>query len=193
LEDAPQEVVERKLTALAAGDRQAAETLVPLLYSELRKLASSMLKRLRPGQTLQATALVHEAFLKLVRNDDLGWEGRNHFFCAAAQAMREILVDEARRKGARRHGAEWRRVTLDESAVTQGSSQVEVLDLHRALERLEQDDPRKGRVAILRCFAGLTTAEIAQLLRLSVPTIERDWRFARARLLSEMTERDARA
>jgi len=181
------EVVERSLEAMAAGDREAAETLVPLLYAELRRLASSMLNRLRPGQTLQATALVHEAFLKLVRNDDPGWQGRVHFFCAAAQAMREILVDEARRKGARKRGADWQRVTLDEGAVGPGTPPVEVLDLHRALERLEHDDPRKGQVVMLRCYAGLTAPEIAEVLGLSVPTVERDWRFARVRLLSEMT------
>jgi len=183
---AARDVVARNLQAVLAGDRHATETLVPVLYAELRKLASSLLRRLRPGQTLQATALVHEAFLKLAGNDDPGWEGRLHFMSAAAQAMREILVDESRRKAARKRGGDWRRVTLDERLAGAGSPQVEVLDLHRALQRLEKDDPRKGEVVVLRYFAGLTVEEIAGVMGLGVTTVERDWRFARARLLAEM-------
>lgn len=187
--EAAQELVARDLQALAAGNRRAAETLLPVLYAELRKLASALLSRLQPGQTLQATALVHEAYLKLVGNRDPGWKGRAHFFGSAAQAMREILVDQARRKAAAKRGVDWRRVTLDERLVGAGTPQVEVLDLHLALQRLERDDPRKGQVVMLRYFAGLTVEEIAEVLDLSSATVERDWRFARVWLYSEIAGR----
>jgi len=180
------EAIARHLDAIRGGDRHAADTLVPVLYAELRRLAGAMFSRLRPGQTLQATALVHEAFLKLVGDRDPGWDSRAHFFGAAARAMREILVDESRRKAAGKRGAEWQRVTLDEHLVAGRSPGVEILDLHAALRRLEADDPRKGEVVMLRYFAGLTVEEIAEVLGISVASVERDWRYARAWLLSEI-------
>lgn len=181
-----QEQIRTSLVALVQGDRRAAASLAPVLYAELRRLAGSLMARLRPGQTLQATALVNEAYLKLVGEHDPGWEGRAHFFGAAARAMREILVDEARRKAAEKRGADWQRVTLDEGAVGGATAPVEVLDVHRALQRLEAEDPRKGEVVMLRYFAGLSIAEVAEVLGVGTATVEREWRFARAWLLSEI-------
>ncbi len=163
-----------------------AQELVQLLYSELRRLAGSLLARRPPGQTLQPTALVHEAFLRLADNRDPRWNGRAHFFGAAAQAMREILVDEARRKRAAKRGGGVRPDELNEEAVAITPPIADVLALDEALTRLERDDPRKGEIVALRYFAGLTVPETAEVLGVSTSTIERESRYIRAWLAREL-------
>ncbi|RMF81738.1 MAG: sigma-70 family RNA polymerase sigma factor [Planctomycetota bacterium] len=181
------------LDAAKAGDRSAARDLLPLVYEELRKLAAARMARLPAGQTLQATALVHEAYIRVVGESDPGWDSRAHFFGAAARAMRNILVDRARRKGRVRHGGDLKRVEYDEGALGMQRTSVDVLALDEALARLEASDARKAQIVSLRCFAGLSVDEIAQLLQVSSRTIERDWRFARAWLARELGEDERKA
>lgn len=173
--------ISRLLDAAAAGDRDAAAALLPEVYGELRKLAEARLRRVPPGQTLQATALVHEAYLALVGRRDPGWSGRGHFFGAAAQAMREIVIDQARRKAAIKRGGELRR---DDDALAgqpaAGLPGEDLLALDAALTRLQAEHPERAQVVLLRHFAGLGEAEIAEVLGVSVRTVERAWRFARA-------------
>lgn len=176
------EHVTRILSSAAAGDTQAAAELLPLVYHELRNLARAHLARAPSGNTLQPTALVHEAYLRLIGSADPGWNGRGHFFGAAAQAMRQILVDQARRKAADKRGGGQRRVGLDEAELPIAPPSDDLLALDEALRELEQADPRKGRIVALRYFAGLTAAETAEALGLSVPTVDREWRFARSLL-----------
>lgn len=176
------------LRAAAGGDREASADLLPRAYAELRRLAEASLRRLPPGQTLSATALVHEAYLRLVGTEDPGWQGRAHFFGAAAQAMRNILVDQARRKARLRHGGDRRRVPLetappgpdDGSALTMLDEAEEILAVDAAIDELRASHPRPGEVVMLSYFAGLTHAQIAELLDVTTRTVERDWRFARA-------------
>jgi len=167
------------LATARTGDRHAASHLVRLVYAELRELAASMLSRLPPGQTLQATALVHEAYLRVARADEADWDNRRHFFAAAAQAMREILVCEARRKFALKRGGGRRRVDLDEESLRIEPPSADVLALDEALSELERDDERKAKVVLLRFYAGLTMEEIARTLDVSLATVEREWRFVR--------------
>lgn len=172
-------------------ERMPASELLPLVYEELRRLAESRLARLPPGQTLQPTALVHDAYLRLVGDRDPGWNGRGHFFGAAARAMRNILVDQARRKSALRHGGDRRRLILDERGVLDvpvDADTDEVLSLDHVLGRLEQEHPRQAQVVLLRYFAGLTNEQVADLLGVATTTVKRDWRFARAWLRREMGE-----
>jgi RNA polymerase sigma factor (TIGR02999 family) len=178
--------VTRLLDAAQAGAKDAARDLLPLVYDELRKLARFRLGRLPAGQTLQATALVHEAYMRLVGHEDPRWDSRGHFFAAAAQAMRNIMVERARRRGRYKHGAGRRRVELDGAAITLAESNADVLAIDEALVKLEQQDERKGRIVMLRFFAGLAMEEIAELLGVSTRTVEREWRFARAWLSREM-------
>ena len=178
------------LAAIDRGDPQAADRLLPLVYDELRKLAARRLAQEKPGQTLQATALVHEAYLRLVGAIDPGWEGRGHFFAAAAEAMRRILVDAARRKGAGRHGG-GRRVTtagLDMAMTEPGADPLDLMALDDALGRLAEVDPPKAELVRLRYFAGLTTEQAAEVLGVSRATAERWWAFARAWLLRELED-----
>jgi len=171
------------LTAIGTGDRQAASDLLPLLYDSLRQLAERRLARLPPGQTLQPTALVHEAFLKLVGESDPGWDGRGHFFAAAAQAMRDILVDRARRKGRVKHGSGRRRVDFPPelaAMVEHERPDDEILSVDRVLDRMRDEHPRQAEIVMLRYFAGLSNEQIAEVLGVSTRTVERDWRFARA-------------
>jgi RNA polymerase sigma factor (TIGR02999 family) len=171
------------LDAIRSGDRRAAVDLLPLVYDELRALARSRLARLAPGQTLQPTALVHEAFLKLVGRGDPGWEGTGHFFGAAARAMRDILVDAARRRSRLRHGGDRDRVELDEDLLSGTGIQLptdDILQLDEALRRLETKHPERAEIVMLRYFAGLTNEQVAQALNVSTRTVERGWRFARA-------------
>lgn len=176
------------LQAAEAGDPQAAAELLPLVYDELRRLAHGYMARETPGQTLQPTALVHEAYVRLVGRDDISWESRGHFFAAAARAMRQTLVNRAKRHRAAKHGGDRRRVSLDEAELVDDrwtADQIEALD--EALERLEQLDPRKAKVVMLRFFAGLTIEETAQALGISPTTVKDDWQFARTWLYKEMT------
>jgi RNA polymerase sigma factor (TIGR02999 family) len=179
--------VTRALRAVVRGDRRAAEDLLPLVYDELRTLARARLKKIPPGQTLQPTALVHEAYLRVVGNEDPGWDGRGHFFAAAAQAMRDILVEHARRKMAKKRGGDRQRVAAEQAEPTFEPPSEDVLAIDEAVKRLEQDDPRKGQIVNLRYFARLTTAETAEALGVSVGTVEREWRYIRAWLQRELT------
>lgn len=177
--------ITRMLHAAAGGDREAAAALLPRVYAELRALAAARLRRAPPGQTLQATALVHEAYLALVGGQDPGWSGRGHFFGAAAQAMREIVIDQARRKAAHKRGGELRREAseaLAELAVDDGLPGEDLLALDAALTRLQAEHPERAQIVLLRHFGGLSEAEIAALLGVSTRTVERAWRFARAYL-----------
>ena len=177
------------LSAIAQGDPHAAEQLLPLVYDELRKLAARKLGQERPGQTLQATALVHEAYLRLVQGDEARrWSSRGHFFSAAAEAMRRILVDQARRKNRQRNGGQLQRQSLDdnEPAMTSPVEPVDLLTLNEALDRLEAASPRRAQLVKLRYFVGLSLPEVAQLLGISRSTAEADWTYAKTWLKREM-------
>jgi RNA polymerase sigma factor (TIGR02999 family) len=179
--------ITRILSAIEQGDPSAADQLLPLVYDELRRLAAQWLAQEKPGQTLQATALVHEAYLRLVDNAPARpWDNRRHFFAAAAEAMRRILVEQARRKGRHRHGGGRQRQALELDAIAAREPADELLSLHEALERLAAQDPRKARLVELRFFAGLTLAEAAQCLGISLSTADRAWRYARAWLYAAM-------
>jgi len=183
--------VTRILSAIEHGDPQAAEQLLPLVYDELRKLAVQRLAQEKPGQTLQATALVHEAYVRLVDVDTAqDWNSRGHFFAAAAEAMRRILVDQARRKQADKHGGGRLRVDLPEDLAAEARSD-DLVALDEALSRLERHDPDVARLVKLRYFAGLTIEEAAQALNIAEPTARRWWAYARAWLLKEMSRAGA--
>ncbi len=175
--------VTRILSAVEQGDAQAAEQLLPLVYDELRKLAAVRLAQEKPGQTLQATALVHDAYLKLVDTDKAQhWNSRGHFFGAAAEAMRRILVDQARRKQAHKRGGQGRRVPLDEADIGFTSPADELLDIDEALTRLDAEDPQAARLIQLRYFAGLTIEDAAEVVGISRSTAYEHWSYARVRL-----------
>jgi RNA polymerase sigma factor (TIGR02999 family) len=175
------------LSAIDHGDPQAASQLLPLVYDELRKLAAQKLAHEDPGQTLQPTALVHEAYLRLVGTENRPdkWEGRSHFFAAAAEAMRRILVENARRKQAVKHGGGTRRLPLEEFHHV-AEFPKDLLDLDDALTRFAAEEPDKARLVQLRFFAGLSTPDAAAALGISVATAERWWTFARAWLYSDL-------
>jgi RNA polymerase sigma factor (TIGR02999 family) len=177
--------ITRMLQAVQDG-QMPSEKLLPLVYEELRRLAASRLKREPPGQTLQATALVHEAWLRVRGDSKVVWDGRPHFFAAAAEAMRRILVDNARRKQAVRHGAGLRRTQLDEERIVAEKGDTELLAVHEALDRLAAHDARKADLVKLRYFAGLTVEEAAEALGISEVTAKRDWAYARAWLRREI-------
>ena len=180
--------VTRILSSIEQGDPHAAEQLLPLVYDELRKLAAQKLAREAPGQTLEATALVHEAYLRLVDVERAQhWDSRGHFFAAAAEAMRRILIDSARRKKSRKRGGHLKRVELDEN-FTQTTSPDELLALDGALEKLAREDPVKAELVKLRCFAGLSHQEAARYLGISRPTADRYWAYAKTRLYCEIFE-----
>jgi RNA polymerase sigma factor (TIGR02999 family) len=175
------------LNAIEAGDPRAAAELLPLVYDELRKLAAARLAEEKPGQTLQPTALVHEAYLRLVGGQPQDWNGRGHFFAAAAEAMRRILVEQARRKGRLRHGGGRRRVELGDGCPPAGPTpDDDLLALDDALTRLEAGQPEVAAVVKLRYFAGLTAEEAAAALGISLRTANRHWAFARAWLLDAL-------
>jgi RNA polymerase sigma factor (TIGR02999 family) len=178
--------VTRILSAVAHGDPTAAAQLLPLVYDELRRLAAQRLAREKPGQTLQATALVHEAYLRLVGPQDTGWDGRGHFFAAAAEAMRRILVEKARHKRRRRHGGGLRRVDLDQAAAGDDAPAGDLLALHEALDHLAAEEPVAAEVVKLRYFAGLTAEQAASALGISLRTANRHWAYARAWLYSRL-------
>jgi RNA polymerase sigma factor (TIGR02999 family) len=176
------------LSAIEQGDPSAADQLLPLVYDELRKLAAQKLAREKPGQTLQATALVHEAYLRLVDAEEAqDWNSRGHFFAAAAEAMRRILVENARRKKSAKRGGHLKRVELDED-FTRNTSPDLLLALNEALDKLAQEDPVKAKLVQLRCFAGLSHQEAARVLGISRPTADRYWAYAKTRLYCEIFE-----
>jgi RNA polymerase sigma factor (TIGR02999 family) len=172
--------------ALALGGSQTSEELLPLVYEELRRLAACYMARERPGQTLQATALVHEAYLRLAQSSDLHWEGRRHFFAAAAEAMRRILTENARRKHRPKHGGDLLRVDLQDLQLAEISAPDELLALDDAVGRLSAMDPEAAELVKLRFFAGLTEAQAAELMGISRRTATRTWAYARAWLFREL-------
>jgi RNA polymerase sigma factor (TIGR02999 family) len=179
--------VTRILSAIEQGDPRAAEQLLPLVYDELRKLAARRLAHEKPGQTLQATALVHEAYLRLVGADPARtWDGRGHFFAAAAEAMRRILVEHARRKQTRKRGGDQRRADLDVDILVAPEPKMDLLALDAALDRLARRDPQKARLVELRYFAGLTGDQAAAVLGISPSSADRQWVYTRAWLRREL-------
>jgi RNA polymerase sigma factor (TIGR02999 family) len=182
--------VTRLLSAIDQGDPRAAEKLLPLVYGELRRLAASKLAHEAPGQTLQATALVHEAYLRLLDGGQpQDFNGRGHFFAAAAEAMRRILVERARRKQSRKAGGGRRRQELPDVELAVPAPRLDLLALHEALTRLERRDPRRANLVKLRFFAGLTIAQAAEALGVSESTADNDWAYARAWLRLEIEGR----
>jgi RNA polymerase sigma factor (TIGR02999 family) len=178
--------VSRILSAASAGDPRAAEELLPLVYEELRKLAAARLAEEKPGQTLQATALVHEAYLRLIGNEQ-PWNGRGHFFAAAAIAMRRILVDAARRKQAEVHGGGLLRVEIPQDLAAPGSRTDDLVALDEALARLERHDPIAAQLVNLRYFAGLSHQEAADALGISRGAADRHWALGRAWLFQQLS------
>jgi RNA polymerase sigma-70 factor, ECF subfamily len=174
------------LRAWGDGDEGALEQLTPLVEAELRRLARGYMRRERAGHTLQTTALVNEAFLRLTDARGVRWQDRAHFFGISARLMRRVLVDHARSRGYRKRGGGAERVTLDEGLVPAPEPEVDVVALDRALESLAAVDPRKSRVVELRFFGGLSVEETAEVLGVSPDTVKRDWRLARLRLLREL-------
>jgi len=176
------------LSQIESGDPSAAEQLLPLVYDELRKLAAAKLAHEKPGQTLQATALVHEAYLRLLGNPTArNWNSRGHFFGAAAEAMRRILLNHARDKATEKRGADWGRVTLEAIAIPGGIDPAELIAFNDLFDQLAEADPQAGEIAKLRIFAGLTVPEIAEVLKLGPRTVDRQWAFARAWLRTHVT------
>jgi RNA polymerase sigma factor (TIGR02999 family) len=168
--------------------KQPAADLLPDVYAELRRLAAVLSGRLKPGQTLQPTDLVHEAYLRLVRDQDPGWQGRRHFFGTAARAMREILIEQARRKATRKHGGASERVELSEGLAMIAPPADDLLALDEAIGRLQTEKPNLAEIVMLRYYTGLSFEETAGVVGRSVSTIKREWRFARAWLARQLGE-----
>lgn len=181
----------RLLEQMHAGSRSAADALLPIVYDELRRLAAAYLREERLGHTLQPTALVHEAYVRLIRGAQPDWRGRAHFLAVAARAMRRTLVNHALAHKAEKRGGGRTMLGLDPALVPQPSNGVEALELHEAIERLQALDERKARLVEMRFFAGMTMEEAADVLGVSLSTAEADWRFARAWLAKELAEGDA--
>jgi RNA polymerase sigma factor (TIGR02999 family) len=174
------------LDAVGSGEREAAERLLPLVYEELRRLAAAKMAQQPPGQTLQATALVHEAWLKLSSCGPSGWRGRQHFFRAAAEAMRQILIDRARRRLCLRHGEHTQRLNLDEIEIAAPEKEEVLLQLDEALTELRAVSPERAEIVNLRFFAGLSEPEIAGILDVSERSVQRQWSYARAWLFARI-------
>jgi RNA polymerase sigma factor (TIGR02999 family) len=174
------------LAALEAGDSQAAERLLVLVYDELRRLAASKIAREAPGQTLQSTALVHEAWLRLVGNQNPSFKNREHFFRACAEAMRRILIDRARRKQTQRHGGEYQRLDLEDLDLAAPAADDQLLALNEALDKFAREHPVQADLVKLRYFGGMTNEEVAQILGISISTVKNYWTFSRAWLLNEI-------
>jgi RNA polymerase sigma factor (TIGR02999 family) len=186
--------VTRILSAIEDGDPHAAEQLLPLVYDELRQLAAQKLAQEKPGQTLQATALVHEAYLRLVDKDKVQrWDSRFHFFAAAAEAMRRILIEQARRKRAEKHGGLRQRIDLDDVEAVADTRSPDLLALDEALTKLAAEDPLKAQLVTLRYFAGMSVQEAADTLGISRATADRYWSYARTWLYCELNDRAERA
>lgn len=184
---APQEL-SQLLQAWSNGDQTALDRLMPIVYEELRQMARHYMGRQNPGHTLQTTALIHEAYLRLVNQKEARWQNRAHFFGVAAKAMRHILVDYARTRQAAKRGGEARRVSLDEAAVVAVDRAEELVALDLALQNLAAVDQRKCQVVELRYFGGLSVEETAEVLKVSEETVMRDWRLARTWLLRELSK-----
>ncbi|MGE3165101.1 MAG: ECF-type sigma factor [Planctomycetota bacterium] len=182
----PTDALTLLLNQAATGDPTAAEQILPLVYDELRRLAAARLAKVPPGQTLQATALVHEAYLRIADKSEGRWNGRAHFFFAAARAMRDILVEDARRKASFKRGGDRQRIEFQESGLAIEGPSEDVLAVDEALRKLEQDDPQQAQLVMLRYFSGLTTEETAEVLGISTATVERRWRFVRAWLRQQI-------
>jgi RNA polymerase sigma factor (TIGR02999 family) len=183
--------VTRILSQIESGDPQAAEQLLPLVYDELRKLAAAKLAQEKPGHTLQATALVHEAYIRLVEPDKTrGWDSRGHFFAAAAEAMRRILVESARRKRSPKCGGDLGRMDLDEACLVEPGRSEEIVALDEALTRFAQEDPIKADLVKLRYFGGFSIEQAAELLGVSRATAKRYWTYARAWLYEQIAGRE---
>jgi RNA polymerase sigma factor (TIGR02999 family) len=182
--------VTQLLNAIGQGDRRATEELLPLVYEELRKLAAQKLAQEKPGQTLQATALVHEAYLRLLgpTATNQSWDGRGHFFAAAAEAMRRILVENARHKKRIRHGGEFQRIDLDQCNLAATESDERLLAVDEALDRLAAEEPQAAELVKLRFFAGFSITEAAEILRISRTTAYELWSYARAWLRCEVEQ-----
>ncbi|OHB78413.1 MAG: RNA polymerase subunit sigma [Planctomycetes bacterium RBG_16_55_9] len=180
--------VTRILSAIEQGDVKAADDLLPLIYEQLRVLAAQKLSQERPGQTLQATALVHEAYLKLVGTENHRWDSSGHFFAAAAQAMRRILVDNARRKHSQKYGGNHKRIDLDNANIFIENLSEDVIALDEALTKFEAEDPDKAHMIKLCYFGGLSIEQAASALKISRATAYRYWSYARAWLYDEMTK-----
>jgi len=184
--------VTRILNAIEQGDAKAVDELLPLVYEELRRLAAQKMSQERPGQTLQATALVHEAYIRLVGAEAQSWKGRTHFFAAAAEAMRRILIENARRKKSIRHGGGRQRIGLNEAVLTGGNETLldDLIALDEALEKLSMKDKVKADLVKLRYFAGLTCEQAAEVLGISHNTADQYWAYARSWLRLEITKGD---
>lgn len=179
--------VTRILNRIEAGDHRASEELLPLVYGELRRLAQARMTAERPDHTLQPTALVHEAYVRLVQSDDeAAWDSRGHFFAAAAEAMRRILIDRARKRNRGKHGGGMRRVSLDSVDLAANSDDATLLAIDESLERLSEESPAKAQLVKLRFFSGLTVVEAAVALGISPATAKRYWAYARAWLLCDL-------
>ena len=176
------------LNKMAGGDQEAGAQLVPLVYDELRRLAARCLQRERENHTLQATALVHEAYLKLTAQRSAKWQNRAQFFALAAQAMRRILVDYARTQQRIRRGGKQQKVTLDEALVVSPDRTEELIAVHESLSRLEKLDPRQSHIVELRYFGGLTVEEVAEVLGVSSKTVRREWNSAKAWLYGDLKD-----
>ena len=183
---APPQEVTQLLRAWSGGDKAALETLIPLIYKDLRQRAHRYMGRERQGHSLQTTALINEAYLRLVGSAPVAWESRSHFFAIAARLMRRILVDHARTRRSLKRGGEGRLVSLDEEHLVGGQPQRDLVSLDEALDALAAVDPRKGRVVELRFFGGLSVEETAEVLTVSPQTVLRDWKLAKVWLLREM-------
>ena len=178
--------VTRILQAIQAGEVKAGEELLPLVYAELRRLAAARMVNEAPGHTLQPTALVHEAWLRLGGNTQPNWQNRAHFIAAAAEAMRRILIERARSKGRLRRGGEWQRVDMEHVTIAMNDADDTVLAVNEALEKLAAQDPQKAEIVKMRYFAGMSHQEIADALGVAEPTVRRHWAYARSWLYAEL-------
>ena len=187
MSESPSPEATQLLAELRDGNERAADQLLPLVYQEFRNLAAGYLRRERPDHTLQPTALVHEAYIKLIDQRRVDWQGRTHFFAVAAQAMRRILIDHARRHKRQKRGGARQRITLDDAVAISPQRDEDLIALDEALKNLAKADPRQAKIVELRFFGGLTVEEAAKVLGVSKRTVEGDWTFAKAWLKRELT------
>jgi RNA polymerase sigma-70 factor, ECF subfamily len=187
----PSEQATRIVNELAAGDHRAAEELMPLVYDEFRELAGAYLRQETKAHTLQPTALVHEAYLRLIDQTRVNWQGRTHFFAVGAQAMRRILVDHARARHRDKRGGGWHRIALDEHLMISSQHDADILAVDEAIDKLNAIDSRQARIVELRFFGGLTVEEVAQVLGISKRTVENEWKIIRAWMRRELAGESA--